>query len=356
MALRTWRWIVVASSVASLAWGFFGCATPQQVPDDETDGGTPTVGKDGGGIVLDGAIPPYPDGGCPAATVKCGNLCYDLQTSPQNCGKCGTACAMTEACELGACHLACSMPLVRCDVPPLDGGMTVEQCINTSGNAKHCGKCNSACTNGFFCDAGGCDLACQNGLAKCTVDGGPACVDTTIDPENCGVCGKSCTQNQACKAGQCVAFTNIAPQGTVTISAGGNTGNYVPAKANDGISEAQNCNMFAWITAGAAPGGAWIMVQWGATHTVTQLKMDTLGAAFNACGANGRTLGYAKVQYWSNNVWTTDGTVSGQLNDWTYNFASPRTTDRIRLYDVYATNQVGQQSNPVVFELQVLGN
>jgi hypothetical protein len=248
------------------------------------------------------------------------------------------------------------MPLTRCNVPPVDGGMTVEQCINTSGDIKHCGKCNSACSNGFFCDAGGCDLACGNGLTKCTVDGGPGCVDTAVDPSNCGMCGKQCPQNQACKAGQCIAFSNIAPTGTVTISGGGNTGNFVPAKANDGITEAQNCNLFAWITAGAAPGGAWIQVLWGATHTVTQVKMDTLGAAVNACSANGRTLGYAKVQYWSNNAWVTDGTISGQLNDWTYNFAAPRTTDRVRLFDVYATNAVGQQSNPVVFEMEVWGN
>lgn len=354
MKRRARGWLVAGASAGALAWGFFGCAQPAQLPDDGTDSGNtpPTPGKDGGGIIIDGSVPPLADGGCPGATTRCGNACYDLQTSKDNCGKCGSPCAMTEACEMGACHLACMAPTARCNVAPPDGGMTVEQCINTNADPKNCGMCGKACNNGWYCDAGGCDLACGMGLTKCS----NACVDTNTDPANCGGCNSPCGMNQVCKAGVCTSFTNIATSGTVTISGGGNTGNYVPAKANDGISEAQNCNLFAWITAGSSPGGAWIQVQWGATHTVTQVKMDTLGAAANSCGANGRTLGYAQVQYYSNNAWVTDGTVSGQLNDWTYNFAQPRVTDRVRLYNVYATNQVGQQSNPVVFEMEVIGN
>jgi len=350
---RAWPWVVVGASALGAVWGA-GCAQAGTLPDDETDSGsnpTPTPGKDGGGLMLDGGVAPLVDGGCPNPTTKCGNACYDLQVAKDNCGKCGTACAANQACEMGACHLACSMPQTRCTA---DGG--AEQCVNTQADINNCGACGKACGMGYLCDAGGCDLTCGMGLTKCTIDGGPGCTDTQVDPSNCGMCGKACPMNQACKAGQCVAFSNIAPTGTVTISGGGSSGNYVPAKANDGISEAQNCNLFAWITANTSPGGAWIQVQWGATHTVTQVKMDTLGAAVNACSANGRTLGYAEVQYYANNAWVTDGTVSGQLNDWTYNFAQPRVTDRVRLYNVYATNQVGQQSNPVVFEMEVWGN
>ena len=46
----------------------------------------------------------------------------------------------------------------------------------------------------------------------------------------------------------------------------------------------------------------------------------------------------------------TDGTVSGKLDDWDYTFTQQVTTTRVRLYDVYATNTMGQTSNPMAFE------
>jgi hypothetical protein len=35
---------------------------------------------------------------CDADTKKCDGLCVDLQTSPQNCGDCGTFCGEGEVC------------------------------------------------------------------------------------------------------------------------------------------------------------------------------------------------------------------------------------------------------------------
>jgi hypothetical protein len=150
---------------------------------------------------------------------------------------------------------------------------------------------------------------------------------------------------------------NIAPNGTITISSGGNSGNYVPAKANNNVSEQQNCNEWAWITASNQPNsGAWIQVTWQQTHTVVSMNMDTLsGTKNNGCNAMGRTLGAATVQYWSNNQWVTDGTVSAQLDDWSYTFKNPVSTTQVRLMDLYCTNNMGQTSNPVAFEWQVMG-
>jgi hypothetical protein len=219
--------------------------------------------------------------------------------------------------------------------------------------------CGNACPMGYACDAGGCDLVCMNGLTKCMVDGGPGCVDTKSDNGNCGMCGKACSMGQFCVNGTCsnVAM-NIAPLGTVTISSGGNIGNYVPSKANNNVTEAQNCNEFAWISAGNQPNsGAWIQVTWNQPHSVASIKMDTTSATVqDACGNLGRTLGAAKVQYFSNNQWVTDGTVSAKLDDWTYNFSQVVTTTQVRLMDVYCTNSLGQQSNPQVYELQIFGN
>ena len=287
------------------------------------------------------------DAGCAAGETKCGPQCSDLQTDPAHCGTCQGQCANNQACEKGACHLACSLPLSRCTTG--DGG--VENCVDLKQDGLNCGTCGTTCPDSFVCDAGGCDLVCGDAGSKCPgADGGPTCLDTTTDKNNCGTCGNACTGGKVCVASTCqtVALSNIALLGTVTVSpGGGSVGNYVPAKANDNILQAANCNMFAWISSGAT---AWIQLTWGQSHVVSSINLDTNGPATDSCGNSGRTVSGGQVQWWNGASWVTAGTVSGQTDDWSYTFPAPVTTTQIRIYAVTQTS-----GNPMVFEWQAMG-
>jgi hypothetical protein len=349
-------WVALCATAGAVV----ACATGQvvvDVPDSGAPDAVVQLPKGDGGML--------PDGGCASPTVKCGSACVDTKTDKAHCGGCNMPCAVTEACENGACHLACSSPTVRCDVPPVadagDGGSvlfdaaTVEQCIDTQKDNQHCGACNKACAPGWACDAGACDLVCTGGLTKCsTVDAGPQCKNTVTDNDHCGMCNKACTGGQICINSTCQnpPITNIGLQATVT-SSGGGSGNYGPAAANNGTKQATSCTYFCWVTAGSAPGTAWLQYTWNQTRTVYSIAVDTNSTGTDACGNSGRVLAGATVQYWNGSAWVTDGTVSGQTNDWTYTFTQPRQTTQIRLYGMYAAG--GQASNPIVFEMDVMG-
>jgi hypothetical protein len=359
MMHRTARlWAAAALCAAPIV----ACATGQVVVEGIPDAGSADVGQpppknDGG---------PLPDGGCASPTVKCGSACVDTKTDGKHCGGCNMPCAMSEACENGTCHLACSSPTVRCDVPPSspdagdgggstgDGG-TVEQCIDTKKDDLHCGGCNKPCAQGYACDAGACDLVCTGGLTKCnTVDAGAQCKNTVTDGEHCGMCNKACTGGQVCINSVCqnAPVTNIGPQATAT-SSGGGSGTYGPTAANNGTKQATSCTYFCWVTAGGAPGTAWLQYTWSQTRTVVSINVDTNSTGTDSCGNSGRVLAGAQVQYWNGSAWVTDGTVSAQTNDWSYTFTQPRQTTQIRLYGMYATG--GQATNPIVFELEAMG-
>ena len=50
--------------------------------------------------------PPPGTGGCPARLTNCGGLCFDLNTDPCNCGRCGNVCAgstLGKCCGNGVC-------------------------------------------------------------------------------------------------------------------------------------------------------------------------------------------------------------------------------------------------------------
>ena len=70
------------------------------------------------GATLDRTSPPPPppdadpdsgseedsgSGDCPPGRSRCGDLCVDLMTAPQHCGRCSEVCATTEVCEQGLC-------------------------------------------------------------------------------------------------------------------------------------------------------------------------------------------------------------------------------------------------------------
>jgi len=149
--------------------------------------GSSVVGADGGNTDV------APDVRCTTGQSVCGATCADLQTDPNHCGTCGTACARTEACVAGQCALQCPTGQTVC------GG----RCVDLQGDRANCGTCGTACMAGQVCSAGQCAASCGGSTVACAGD----CVNTMIDPRHCGMCGNACmlpgVATAACFGGAC---------------------------------------------------------------------------------------------------------------------------------------------------------
>lgn len=97
---------------------------------------------------------------------RCGGVCVDLQSSVQNCGKCGTVCSYPRAgakCVTGACQIGtCESGFADCANGPTDGCET-----STAADAANCGGCGKKCLVGQVCSNG----ACADNLVTCTSPG-----------------------------------------------------------------------------------------------------------------------------------------------------------------------------------------
>ncbi len=116
---------------------------PEDVGYPEVDAGSAEA--DVGSPSVDAGTP---DTGprCTGATVDCGGVCANTQTSTAHCGGCGRTCATGQSCVAGTCMLVCTAPTVVC------GGA----CANLQTSAAHCGMCDRACATGATCVAGRC--------------------------------------------------------------------------------------------------------------------------------------------------------------------------------------------------------
>lgn len=371
--MRAWTSVLLCACIAA-------CATGQLA--DDTNGGDSGVGVDSS-TGSDGSNT-KPDAGSDASTCLSPNTicagdgggCVDLKSNADHCGQCNTSCGLADAsaltmgsndnpdagvppqdsgvlgspwslgtavCEAGTCGIDCPTGQTLC---------SDDICYDTTQFHEHCGNCGTSCMPTEYCTDSNC---CATGTAWC----GSSCIDVLSDTSNCGTCGHSCPMSTPdCTNGVCTTCSNknVAPNATATISSGGSTSPYLPSDANDGVVETSNCNDFAWITAGNTAGTAWIQYTWTSSQSLTSMHMDTTSATVtDTCGNLGRTLGAAEIQWWNGSSWVTDGTVSGKLDDWTYTFTTTITTTEVRLYALYATNTMGQQSNPQVYEWQVYG-
>jgi hypothetical protein len=85
-----------------------------------------------------------------------GSTCVNPQTDFDNCGACGTACAVGGSCEAGAC--SCPAGQTAC------GGT----CTNLQSDPNNCGSCGNACMPGWFCPDGMCAPPCAQAVGSWT--------------------------------------------------------------------------------------------------------------------------------------------------------------------------------------------
>lgn len=357
-----------ALAIAACAVGTVG---DKFFDDGSSDGGT---GSDGRASGEGGA------GSCSAPKLVCvsdaGSSCVDTTSDPLHCGSCATSCKTADAgaleagrddnpdsgvsisvadggasepwslgapsCATSACGVTCPAAMTEC---------SDHICYDTQRFHEHCGDCNTACSAAQACTSGHC---CAAGTAYC----GSACVNVATDPNNCGSCGHTCGAAMACVAGTCTACaTNEALTAAASTSGGGQDAyGYGPAAMHDGVLETTSCNKYTWVNASTSSGSEFLMYTWPAAKLLTKMHMDTSSATVSdSCGNVGRTMGAAQVQWWNGASWVTDGTVTGQQDDWDYTFTAPVTTTQVRLYAVYATNPGGSADTPLTFEWQVTG-
>jgi hypothetical protein len=123
---------------------------------------------------------------CSPGFTACGDVCANLNTDPQHCGKCGVVCPPPPSngvgsCYNGQCGISCDSGYLPC------GGLC---CQAPPGNATfHCPGCYWTCNPGFtFCGGHG---------------GAIGCFDLQWDHQHCGTCDNACGYYENCVNGQC---------------------------------------------------------------------------------------------------------------------------------------------------------
>lgn len=131
---------------------------------------------------------------CADGQIWCNGVCVDPSNDPGNCGTCGNACGEGSCCSGGACVAedACYAGEAFCD------GL----CRDLQNDNNHCGACGSVCGEGSCCSEGDCVSVCPEGKVWCN----GACVDVANDSDNCGACGNVCGEGSCCSNGSCSAF------------------------------------------------------------------------------------------------------------------------------------------------------
>ena len=114
---------------------------------------------------------------------------FDLNSDPNNCGKCGQKCSSGDVCCQGNCVSSSSFQT----------------------NPENCGSCGNLCGSRQYCCQGDCLTSSVKGGNTCactTACGtqsccGTTCVDLTSDVKNCGMCGHACGTGEICCSGSC---------------------------------------------------------------------------------------------------------------------------------------------------------
>ncbi len=87
---------------------------------------------------------------------------------------------------------------VGADVRCLEGGDLCDGvCFQLQSDPRHCGRCGNTCPSGDPCQVGQC--GCGAGQTACSL----TCTDVRYDSANCGACGKKCEAGRVCSTGTC---------------------------------------------------------------------------------------------------------------------------------------------------------
>lgn len=165
--------------------------------------------------------------GCPSGMSPCpdGN-CYELDSSPANCGMCGNVCPSGLSCVASTCTntaitettapvtttAAVATTTTAAPIGTVSGlhtfgpvtkscflfGLTdcSGSCVNTTSDGSNCGSCGTKCTGPLM------------GCCKST------CTSYASDASNCGSCGHKCSVYSICSAGSCT-IKSVVTFGTV---------------------------------------------------------------------------------------------------------------------------------------------
>jgi len=90
-------------------------------------------------------------------------------------------------------------PIVQCGA---DSG--VAGCFDLTSSSDHCGSCGTPCTGGMTCTQSQC---CAPGDSYCS----GTCINVQTDPNNCGACDAGCPAPATCAAGVCTGYTTTTP-------------------------------------------------------------------------------------------------------------------------------------------------
>ena len=102
---------------------------------------------------------------CVSGTVRCGDTCVAVQTDPDNCGSCGSACSGGNTCVAGAC------------VCPVGRTVCNGACTTLATDKNNCGACGVQCGDGFACNQGVCQDCSTGGCQSVQVLAG--CIATS---------------------------------------------------------------------------------------------------------------------------------------------------------------------------------
>jgi hypothetical protein len=140
--------------------------------------------------------------------------CYDLSTDEQNCGACGAVCQAPQGtvigspvCTNGFCDFTCpadasteaGAPIVKCAA---DAG--TPGCFDLTSSPENCGTCGMPCATGDSCTSGQC---CTSGSIVC----GGACTNVQTSATSCGACDAGCPSPAKCIGGQCTGYVTSNP-------------------------------------------------------------------------------------------------------------------------------------------------
>ncbi len=237
-----------------------------------------------------------------------------------------------------------------CNLPPdnecADGGVALEYKDAGVWNGTECLYENTA----VVCDSPPVDICVGDTAWNYDADG--ACVAALwalceYDHDEI-YCSGGCDMG-ACLG--CSMGSNVAPSATGSISAGSTDQvTYGPGRLNDGGLQS-GCG-FCWIYTGTSyGGGAYFRYTWLTPQTLWGMWVDTEPSSGSGCAySGGRGLEGGDVQWLSGSTWVTDGTVTGQTNDWAYyEFTSPVTTTSIQIYNAYSMTV----DNGLIYEWEV---